>query len=337
VALAIPDPHGPDSLTMLRAQRAYLAVNEIDRAILTNSGARLHPFLPLDPFHGVHRAYAWKGIGRPAFVQVNASARAHRNETYEWTWPAAQTHTYDGLHIIATIADPITGGLTDPAWVFPARSFRRVAYLSHPPGQMPQYWVIASPTHPDRFHRYRMPLRDIWRQLHPPSAEVLQTAHPSRWSTRDEGTVYEHLVTAELIAQSRGRLAVYRPAMDIAGRDLLVQLVGTWRTVSVQIKGASRLAKGSGFACLVKRWTFTPSEDFWFGFYFFDVATGSFWKYCWLVPSLEFAALTADQRYATSIKFTVTLEGEENRWRKFRHPIENQVAVLHKALLSLRR
>ena len=88
---------------------------------------------------------------------------------------------------------------------------------------------------------------------------------------------------------------------------------------------------------MVKRWTFSPSEDFWLAFYFFDVETGNFWKYCWLVPSLEFAALTADQHFSRSLSFQVTLEGEDNRWRKFRHEIDNQAAVLRKALLSLTR
>jgi hypothetical protein len=322
---------------MLRARRAYLAVHEIDRVILTYSDGRLQPLVPLDPFHGVHRAYAWDGVGQPQFVQVNATAVPNREGRYEWVWPAAQTHFYERLHIIATIADPTTGGLLDPAWVYPARSFRRIAYLSQPPGQPPQYWVIASPDQHDRFSRYRMALSDVWRVLQPQTAEAGGLTQPRGWSTRDQGTVYEQLVAAELIRQSGGALALYRPGMDIAGRDLLVQLVGTRRAIWLQIKGASSLANGTGFACLVKRWTFIPSEDFWLAFYFFDLGPGRFWKYCWLVPSLEFAALTADQHYSTSIKFTVTLDGEDNRWFKFRRSIENQAAVLRQALRSQQR
>ena len=86
---------------------------------------------------------------------------------------------------------------------------------------------------------------------------------------------------------------------------------------------------------MVKRPTFRPAEDFWLAFYFFDVAEGKFWRDCWLVPSLEFAALTKDQHFPASIGFHVTLRGDNNRWMRFRHPIGDQAQVLRKALSSL--
>ena len=335
MALALDAFHGPDPDTVLRAPRAFIAVNEVDRILLTGSGGNLQPFIPLDPFHGVHRAYAWQGIGPPQFVQVNATGVRHSYGRCDWTWPASQIHPYDGLTIIATMVDPLTGQLQDPAWVFPARTFKRIAYLSRGP-RGPQYWIIASPTGNDRFSRHRVPLQDLWKKLVPAPAEDQQLG-PASESKRDQGTTYEQICAAELIRQSRGRFALYRPAMDIAGRDLLVQLVDSWRTISLQIKGTTQIVRGTRIQCLVKRWTFTPSEDFWFAFYFFDVTTGTFWKYCWLVPSLDFAALTADQHFPRSISFQVTLEGEDNRWRPYRHEIGQQAQVLGKALLSLTR
>ena len=234
------------------------------------------------------------------------------------------------------MVDPITGQVQDPAWVFPARTFRRIAYLSRGP-RGPEYWVIASPTGHDRFARYRVPLQDLWKKLGPTPSNNEQRLGPVTESTRDQGTTYEQLVAADLIRQSRGRFALYRPGMDIAGRDLLVQLVDSWRTISLQIKGTTQIVRGTRIQCLVKRWTFTPSEDFWLAFYFFDVTAGALGKYCWLVPSIEFAALTANQHFPLTINFQVTLEGENNRWRPFRHPIEDQAHVLRKALLALKR
>ena len=55
---------------------------------------------------------------------------------------------------------------------------------------------------------------------------------------------------------------------------------------------------------------------------------GTFWKYCWLVPSIDFAALTADQHFSRTVGFQVTLEGEDNRWRPYRHEIGQQAQVL---------
>lgn len=329
--------HGPDADTVLRAQRAFLAVNEVDRFILTGSDGNLQPFLPLDPFHGVHRAYAWQGVGPPQFVQVNATAVRHEDGRYAWSWPAGQVHSYEGLSIIAAIADPMTNRLQDPAWFFSATTLRRLAWFSRGRAGHPQYWIEASPTGHDRFARHRILLGDLSTRLGPPpqARDQIMAALPE--SHRDQGTVYEQLVAADLIRQSGGHFAIYRPGMDIAGRDLLVQLIDTWRAIYLQIKGTTQIVRGTRLQCLVKRWTFRPSKDFWLAFYFFDAAKGSFWKYCWLVPSLDFAALTADQHFAGSLSFQVTLEGEDNRWRKFRYETDAQGSVLRKGLLSLTR
>ena len=329
--------HGPEPDTALRARRSFLAVNEVDRIVLTGSGGNLHPFIPLDPFHGVHHAYAWQGVGPARFVQVNGTATQHADGRYQWTWPATQVRSYDGLIILATIADPLTDRLINPAWEFGATTFARLAYRSQARNGRAEYWIEASPTGHDRFASHRIDLGDIWERLAPAPQHRALLGGPLPESTRDQGRVYEELVAADLIRESRGHFAVYRPGMDIAGRDLLVQLVDTWRTISLQIKGTTQIVRGTRIQCMVKRWTFSPSEDFWLAFYFFDVETGNFWKYCWLVPSLEFAALTADQHFSRSLSFQVTLEGEDNRWRKIRHEIHNQAAVLRKALLSLTR
>ncbi|HEY8801822.1 MAG TPA: hypothetical protein VIN00_01990 [Candidatus Dormibacteraeota bacterium] len=336
MALALEGFHGPDPDTVLRAQRAFLAVNEVDRIILTGSGGNLQPFIPLDPFHGVHRAYAWQGVGSPQFVQVNATGVRHSYGRCDWTWPASQIHLYDRLTIVAAMVEPITGQVQDPAWAFPARTFRRIAYISRGP-RGPQYWVIASPTGHDRFARYRIPLQDLWKKLAPVPHSEEQGLGPVSESTRDQGTTYEQLVAADLIRQSHGSFALYRPGMDIAGRDLLVQLVDSWRTISLQIKGTTMIVRGTRIQCLVKRWTFRPAEDFWFAFYFFDTTEGSFWKHCWLVPSVDFARLTADQHFPRTVSFQVTLKGEDNRWRPYRHEIGTQAQVLRKALLALKR
>jgi len=337
MALALEGFHGPDPDTVLRAQRAFLAVNEVDRILLTGSGGNLQPFLPLDPFHGVHRAYVWQGVGPPQFVQVNATTVRHEDGRYAWSWPAGQVHSYEGLNIVAAIADPVTNRLQDPAWLYSAPTLRRVAYFSRGQAGHPQYWIEASPTGHDRFARYRIGLSDIWRKLGSSAPGRDQMMAPLPESHRDQGTVYEQLVAAELIRQSGSHFACYRPGMDIAGRDLLVQLVDTWRAIYLQIKGTTQIVRGTRLQCLVKRWTFRPSEDFWLAFYFFDPAEGNFWKYCWLVPSLDFAALTADQHFEGSLSFQVTLDGEDNKWRRFRHEIDAQASVLRKGLLSLTR
>lgn len=321
---------------VLRAQRSYLAINELDRIALTYSAGAFQPFIPLDPFHGVHRAYLWQGVGQPRFVNVNAVATTDMAGRCEWTWPAKEVHRYDHLTYVAVAIDPSTGQVKDDAWLYSSTALRRAAYLSHAKAG-DEYWIVASPSGQDRFARYRLPVPELWRALAPPNARPLTLVETSTASSRDEGTMYEELVAAQLLSQDSGRLALYRPAMDIAGRDLLVQLVNTCRALSLQIKGTDVVVRGGRIQCMVRRNTFRPARDFWLAFYFFDLMRGSFWPYCWLVPSLDFAALTKDQHNPSILSFQVTLDGEDNRWRPFRRNLNEQGSVLHHALLELPR
>lgn len=276
-------------------------------------------------------------MNRPHYVQINASASRHADGRYSWTWPGRQVHAHDGLTMLTVALEPGTGRIEDVLWRYAATSFKRLAYLTHGPAGDAEYWIEASPTGHDRFSSHRLAVTDLWERLAPPARVSSEFEIPRRESTRDQGTVYEQLVAADLIRQSRGQFALYRPGMDIAGRDLLVQMVDSWRTIFLQIKGTTQIVRGTRIQCLVKRWTFRPSEDFWLAFYFFDMEVGAFGPYCWLVPSVEFAALTADQHFANDLSFQVTLKDEDNKWRGFRHQISDQAAVLRKALLSLSR
>src|SRR5438094_10182656 len=78
MALDLERFHGPDPNTVLRAERAFLAVNEVDRIIVTGSGGNLHPFLPLDPFHGVHRAMPGRESARLSSSRTIAPPRGTR-------------------------------------------------------------------------------------------------------------------------------------------------------------------------------------------------------------------------------------------------------------------
>src|SRR3989441_6628320 len=107
-----------------------------------------------------------QGVGPPQFVQVNVTAARHTDGRYGWTWPVGQVHSYDRLTVIAAISDPLSGRLQDPAWVFSAPMFRRLAYLSRGQNGHDQYWIEASPTGHDRFARHRSTLGDVRSEEH---------------------------------------------------------------------------------------------------------------------------------------------------------------------------
>jgi hypothetical protein len=140
----------------------------------------------------------------------------------------------------------------------------------------------------------------------------------------------------EMLAGGSGRLVCYRPAVDIAGRDLLIQLENSWRAVSMQIKGAARLYDGDAVHCWVPRNTFAPRPDFWLGFYYFERSRPRMFPECWQIPSEDFIRMTADQRSPTALHFRAHLDLERDRWRAFRHPIGEQGDVIRRALLGLK-
>src|SRR2546430_16216981 len=136
-----------------------------------------------------------------------------------------------------------------------------------------EYDLRAASRARDRMAVYRMAPEDLWEGFAPPPALRLKPPVGSRFPAMrvEEGAYFEYAFVAEMIAGGSGRLMCYRPAVDIAGRDLLVQLDNTWRALSMQIKGTARLAEDSDVVhCAVARETFVARDDFWLAFHFYD-------------------------------------------------------------------
>jgi hypothetical protein len=185
--------------------------------------------------------------------------------------------------------------------------------------------------------RFRTTLDALWERLGPfprmPVEAPLLPEFPALH--QEQGAFYELSQIVELLRGSQDDLLSFRPASDIAGRDLLIQQVDSPAAIFMQIKGTDRLAERDSIHCLVRRRTFVPAQDFWLGFYYFELPLGRFFPDCWLVPSLQFAGRTADQRDATVLTFETMLTEDRDRWREFRHPISEQAAVIRAALAKL--
>lgn len=152
----------------------------------------------------------------------------------------------------------------------------------------------------------------------------------------ERGAYFEYAAVAEMLSGGSGRLVCYRPAVDIAGRDLLIQLENSWRAVSLQIKGTARLYDGDAVHCWVPRNTFAPRSDFRLGFYYFDKSRPGMFPECWQMSSEDFVRMTADQRSPTALHFRAHLDPERDRWRAFRLPIGDQGKAMRRALAALK-
>ena len=186
---------------------------------------------------------------------------------------------------------------------------------------------------------YRRPLDQVWRDLVTP-APVLRAPAVVAALTRmnaERGTMFELGVVLEGLRGSHDDLLFFRPAMDMVGRDLLVQLAHTSRALYLQIKGRLTRHHSGSIRVAVQRDTFVPADDFWLAFFYYDQLRRALFEDCWLVPSVDFARLTADQRDPIERTFSATLDPARDRWREFRHPVGAQAAVLRRALKTLAR
>jgi hypothetical protein len=152
----------------------------------------------------------------------------------------------------------------------------------------------------------------------------------------DQGGVYEFAMFTELLRGNHKDLLLFRPAFDIKGRDLLVQLVNSPHAIFVQIKGSGFHRGNDLIRFHVRRKTFVPADDFWFAFHFWDQRRAGWFPECWLVPSRELALRTAHQRDAAYLTVDARLDPSVDLWAAYRHSIHDQADVLRGALHGLR-
>src|SRR5438105_4568683 len=82
----------------------------------------------------------------------------------------------------------------------------------------------------------------------------------------------------------------------------------------------------------VRRNTFVPADDFMCAFEHWDRRRDARFEECWLVPSIELARRTANQRDAGYLTVDAHLDRSRDHWAEFRHPVEDQADVLRRAL-----
>ncbi len=313
-------------------QLGGLAEQDLDRVILLHSGGRLHPYIPMFDTRKVDRAYAYDGIDAVCFLQAKARTGPDRDGRYHWQVKADHFKPYRKLWLVLATIDPKEAKLSDPIWLVRSSDVDRVGVHSHNDrGSVLD--LQASPTGHDALSAYRTTRSELTRKL-VPRRRLEAPARVEFPALREEqGAFYEVAHIAEDLRASQDDLLIYRPAQDIAGRDLMVQLVDTPRVLFWQVKGTS-VVLGDSLHLVVLTRTFTPRHNFWLAFYYYDRERGALFEDCWLVPSLEFARRKR-QLDQEVLVFEPRLSREHDRWAEFRHPFRAQGDVLRQALHAL--
>jgi hypothetical protein len=327
-------------MTLARLERpeiGWLGELAVDQAVVIGSGGRLIPWIPLIDAHGVDRAYCWDGVEAPSFAQIKTSGFADEEGRHRWDLRVGSFAPYAQFSVVLALIDPKTSQMGDVFWRLDSTVVRRLARREYDAALRTEiYRLDASPTHDDRLAPYRCTRTTLWKGF-APAAEPRSAAVRQLPILRiDQGGVYEFAMFAEVLRGNHKDLLLFRPAFDIRGRDLLVQLVNSPYASFVQIKGTAVLRGKDLVRFHLRRNTFVPADDFWVALYFWETRRGALFPECWLVPSLELARRTAHQRDANYLTVDARLNPSLDRWADWRHPIQDQADVLRAALRELR-
>jgi hypothetical protein len=239
--------------------------------------------------------------------------------------------------VVLNIIDPMSSQIPNVVWRLDSTLVRRLARLEYDSARRTEvYRLDASPTHDDRLAPYRHPRDVLWKEFAP--RVELGAAAPGRLPVLriDQGGVYEFAMFTELLRGNHKDLLLFRPAFDIMGRDLLVQLVNSPLAVYVQIKGTAMRRGKDLIRFHLRRNTFVPADDFWVALYFWEERLRALFPECWLVSSRELARRTANQRDANMLTVDARLDRSVDRWADCRYPIQDQADVFRGALRELR-
>lgn len=315
-----------------RSEKGWLGEQRLDQHLVLSSGGRIVPWLPVVDAHGIDRAYSLDGRGQPAFVQIKTAAFVDGEGHYRWDFRASSLPAHD--HFFAVLG---TFGAADEVyWCLDARAIRRLALKQYDRALRTDiYRLVASPTRADRLAPYRCGSGELWRRLFP--AQRLSITPPLRFPTLrlDQGGVYEFATITDVMIRNRKDLLVYRPAFDVHGRDLLVQLIGSPCALYLQVKGTALLRKGGLIRYHIRRSTWEAAEDFWVVMRFWEQQHKALFPESWLASSLELQRRTAHERDANYLTIDVRLDADLDRWADCRYSADRLVEVLRTALHEL--
>ena len=318
---------------LVRAEIGWLGELAVDEANVVESGGRLIPWIPLVDAHGVDRAFTWDGVAAPWFVQVKTSGFTDDEGRHRWELRVGSFAPCDRFVLVLALFDHGSNRIGDIFWVLDSTLVRKLARREYDAALRTEvYRLDASPTHSDRLSPYRHTRDQLWKGFAPPDALRTPRKRTLPVLRIDLGGMFEFALFTELLRGNHKDLLLFRPAFDIKGRDLLVQLVGSALAHFLQIKGTATRLGNDRIRFHIRRNTFVPAGDFMCAFEFWDRRHAARFSECWLVPSTELARRTAHQRDTGYLTVDAHLNPAHDHWAEFRHPFEDVAEVLRAAL-----
>lgn len=306
---------------MAPGQLGRLFENLVEDAYTAGSAGRLASYLPVLDSHGVDRAVSLEG-GPPLFLQVKAHERARRDGRLSYHIPLTEIGAYERW-----LACLVAGTESELAEVYlvPGPDLLRLGERGTLVDGRPCVRATLSPNSPtwSPYHTPPAQLAARVEQLASSSREhqmsspreagggrrgAIQTSLAER--SQEEGAYFEEALIATILGAT-DQLALYRPAVDFEGRDLLVQRAGAPSYLFVQVKGTEREDRPGLARFQVRRRTYRPDPGL--AYLFAYRPPGGDVAAAWLVGAEELGRLCA-QGDEEDLSFEAHIEGPDPRW-----------------------
>src|SRR5438067_12575896 len=135
----------------------------MDQAVVTGSGGRLIPWIPMVDAHGVDRAYSWDGVGAPAFAQVKTSGFADAEGRHRWELRVGSFAPYAEFSIVLALIDPKSNQVGEVFWRLESSAVQRLARRAYGVSRRTEvYRLVAHPTHGGGLAPYSCIRNAVW-------------------------------------------------------------------------------------------------------------------------------------------------------------------------------
>jgi len=299
--------------------------NLVENTYTAGSDGRLSTYLPVLDSRGVDRVVAVAG-GPPLFIQVKAHEHSRRDGRLSFHLPLTQVGVYPDW--LACLVSGSPEALRD-VYLVPGPDLLRLGERGHLVDGRDYVGATLSPDSP-RWSPFAVGPSGLARRLLELAQPGLGIApgrpvEPER--SQEEGAFFETAVIETLLGAG-DQLALYRPAVDFEGRDLLVQQALTAAYLYLQVNGTERVDAPGLARFQVRRRTFHPDPRL--AFLFAYRPPGAPIEKVWLVsaPELEERCAAGDEQH---LSFEARVRGSDPRWEDRRL----DASELPRALLDL--
>ncbi|KPL02578.1 MAG: hypothetical protein AMJ90_05455 [candidate division Zixibacteria bacterium SM23_73_2] len=139
-----------------------------------------------------------------------------------------------------------------------------------------------------------------------------------------KGKIVESLIAASCILGSDGKLSVSIPLVDDEGVDIIFTPKGGGRSIFVQVKSRFTLTKKGNYRSQIRKKNFSPRQDLYIIFVYYDSEKSQLGETLWFVPSHDFEKnLKGQSKKRKNYIFQSRFTSQQDMWVSYKLKLRN--------------